>query len=436
MRFSPDNIKNIFTVFVAIVTMLGFGLPGFAREITVSERAWSGGETAEFSAPKNFPFVVAGGKVLGSSTPMRAYLTIEGVATGDGVMSAVIDGNLSSRVDIAFPGGSDTREFSIVIPDVAGVLEHTSAGTYDHTLQIDPGGATVGVGSVHVSNTYTWDIGFDCPEGSATTTKQKTIQKLIASDIDLASPKDLTISYDLVEDITGISNHVQSAYVEVVGDYTGAGTLSMTYPENGSLTETHDLPASDGPRQVSLLSADSKALFQSSTSSSHVFNLTASGPTMTNVSAKLVLTYIYHPAAVNCGGYPATGEISSEVLDTRIQDPLYNSITYRGELGGPQKNIGRVRFQIAGSKCANGATNYPACNAGSWEWVGGASCGSSDWFESAGSGVPIDFLRTGCLSLFDGKQYYRYKVQICSLDCIKQGPTTPTVNEVFVSWSP
>lgn len=134
---------------------------------------------------------------------------------------------------------------------------------------------------------------------------------------------------------------------------------------------------------------------------------------------------------------PPTGNAESAVLDTQTPSGvLYNSITWRGALGGINSNKGKVRFQMATAPCANGAINSPTCSAGSWNYIGGLTCSGGDWFQTVGPDIPYDLYRSGCSSALDGKQYYRYRVQICADDCVIGGATTPTVGEIFVSWSP
>lgn len=169
---------------------------------------------------------------------------------------------------------------------------------------------------------------------------------------------------------------------------------------------------------------------------SAVPTLTIFGPT------NVVVTAGTFPAGqmmftVGSGGFPPTGNAESTVLDTQTPSGvLYNSITWRGTLGGVNSDKGKVRFQIAAAPCANGAVNAPACTAGTWNYIGGTTCSGGDWFQTLGPDIPFDLYRSGCSSALDGKQYYRYRVQICADDCIISGASTPSVDEIFVSWSP
>ncbi len=124
-------------------------------------------------------------------------------------------------------------------------------------------------------------------------------------------------------------------------------------------------------------------------------------------------------------GYPAYGELTSIIFDsTGVADgPAYNSIMWRGLLGGPSFDQGKVRFQVAASDNSGGP----------WTYVG-SSCagGASDWYDM-NPDIPIEL---NCFSSFNNKRYFRYKVQICSTDCSTGGTYTPTVNDIIINWSP
>lgn len=130
-----------------------------------------------------------------------------------------------------------------------------------------------------------------------------------------------------------------------------------------------------------------------------------------------------------------TGDLASVVFDTASSSdgPAYNSILWQGVLGGVGQNEGRVRFQLAASDCANGATDYPACSVGTWSYVGGTTCAPGDWYDPGGPGVPAEI---GCFPSFNNKRYYRYKVQVCSGDCSVRGDSSPRVDDIVVNYSP
>jgi hypothetical protein len=121
--------------------------------------------------------------------------------------------------------------------------------------------------------------------------------------------------------------------------------------------------------------------------------------------------------------YPPYGELTSVVFDTTgsADGPSYNSIMWRGLLGGPAFSQGQILFQLAASDSPSGPWNYV-----------GSSCTGADWFTQ----FPDYPMQIGCYSIFNNKRYFRYKIRICSSDCISGGVYTPQVNDVNVNWSP
>lgn len=120
--------------------------------------------------------------------------------------------------------------------------------------------------------------------------------------------------------------------------------------------------------------------------------------------------------------------ITSSVYDTTASTSSvgYNSIMWKGTLGGAGLNEGKVKFQLSAS----------ASSSGPWNYFGGSTCGALDWFDSLGPDKPIELKGFSCLSAWNNKRYYRYKVQMCSNDCVTAGLNTPTINNIIVNWSP
>ncbi len=131
--------------------------------------------------------------------------------------------------------------------------------------------------------------------------------------------------------------------------------------------------------------------------------------------------------ASGASSLPIAGTLTSSVFDTTSSSGSisYNSIFWKGTLGGAGLNEGKVRFQLA-------AADTPA---GPWDFFGGSTCGALDWFDPLGPDTPIELKGTSCISNLNNKRYFRYKVQLCSLDCVSATSTTPTVDDVIVNWS-
>lgn len=144
------------------------------------------------------------------------------------------------------------------------------------------------------------------------------------------------------------------------------------------------------------------------------------------VSARIYVTYKY----TNTGtGYVTSGQIISSVYDTGVsQGAAFNSVYWQGSLGSPP---GVVKFQLATSDCSNGKTNPPTCNdSGAWSYLG-SNCTSGTYYQDN----PNTPQEVGCASNHDNKRYVRYKLIICSNDCVTAGTATPQVDDVVVNLS-
>lgn len=154
-------------------------------------------------------------------------------------------------------------------------------------------------------------------------------------------------------------------------------------------------------------------------------NLKNDGPATVNISSgKLILTYTWIIPPPAGGGQAVSGTLTSTVFETTssADGPAYNSITWKGTLGGGGQDEGKVRFQLSTSDSSTGP----------WTFIGGSTCGSGDWYDATNTDKTVE---TTC-SDHNNKRYYRYKIQICSIDCSTAGSNSPTVNDVNVSWSP
>jgi hypothetical protein len=123
-----------------------------------------------------------------------------------------------------------------------------------------------------------------------------------------------------------------------------------------------------------------------------------------------------------------SGILTSSVLDTTTISGAagYNSIMWKGTLGGVGLNEGKVRFQLSAAAAATGP----------WNFYGGSTCGALDWFDTTGPDSPVELKGPGCITALNNLRYYRYKVQVCSKDCVNSGTSSPIVSSVIVNWSP
>jgi hypothetical protein len=141
---------------------------------------------------------------------------------------------------------------------------------------------------------------------------------------------------------------------------------------------------------------------------------------VSNAGSTAGYTYTIYPRVAISSNLPVSGTLTSVVFDTTgIADgPAYNSITWKGNANG-----GTVRFELATSDSSSGP----------WTFIGGPTCGSGDWYSST---APESVEITCNAANHNNKRYYRYKVQLCSLDCTNPNTTTPQIDDVIVNWSP
>jgi len=152
-------------------------------------------------------------------------------------------------------------------------------------------------------------------------------------------------------------------------------------------------------------------------SSSNYFSADSGIDTSTSGSLKLSGTT---PKAI-------TGTLISPVFDSGVASgAAYNSIMWKGSLGGAGANEGRVLLQIAGSSNPTGP----------WNYYGGSSCTSNDWFEPGSPNTPVELKGPNCLASWNNTEYYRYRIQICSSDCVSPGNNTPSVDDVIINMVP
>ncbi len=436
--YIKSNLSH-FAIILMTSIALSFSFVVSAKEFGASDLRMIETNTNSFNSIQTYDFVVSGGEVIASSSPIVAYVSIEGIYEGGGSVTAYFDGDMSTAEIFNLPDAGEPETFHIILGDKMDILKSTEAGEFNHQLFLSPTGVTISDVSASVMTSYARDVGNSCPEGQSTSIKSKTIELWVGNVTDLTSPQTFTINYSLDDDLTAITDPISSAYLEMVGLHSSSTVVDI-YFENKSLDGvSHELQNVKKQKQFTLLSKDVSNLIKVEAGGGYTIDVTIdpNGATLSNVSMKFFITYRYHPASIGCGTYPISGTYTSPVLDTRVTGGVaYNSIAWRGTLSESVPGEGRVRFQLATAPCSNGSTNPPTCNLGSWNYIGGSTCSVSDWFEPLGSNIPLDIFSTGCSSLLGGNQYYRYKVELCSKDCVEGGATTPIVDDVYVSWSP
>lgn len=146
------------------------------------------------------------------------------------------------------------------------------------------------------------------------------------------------------------------------------------------------------------------------------------GADVSALSAKMVITYQFTPPT--SGTFPVSGYVISSTFDTwdgiePHKGVAYNSMTWKGNSNG-----GKIRMQIATSDNILGP----------WEFKGPSCSGvSGDEYTLNLPDEPVEIM---CANIHNDKQFFRYKIILCSDDCQRAGSATPEVTDVVVNWSP
>lgn len=250
---------------------------------------------------------------------------------------------------------------------------------------------------------------------------------------------------DVYVEITGMTKNTVTVTADIRN--TGGATCSesfatpraKSYAIDSTNQQNHFniLYAGTGTTTVASLRYCLEQIITAPGSYSFEFKNGISGGNASALQARMVVTYQYTPPSEG-GALPIKGELTSAVFDSGVTDgAAYNSVMWKGSVEG----TGKVRFQFASSDCENGATNAPTCSVGTWQFIGGSTCGAGDWYDTltsgsgGGPGKPVEL---SCAAVnHNNDRYYRYKIQICSnADCSSAGSTSPEVSDVVVSWAP
>lgn len=146
------------------------------------------------------------------------------------------------------------------------------------------------------------------------------------------------------------------------------------------------------------------------------------GANISALRAKMVITYQFTPPS--SGTFPVSGYVISSTFDTGITGgAAYNSLMWRGSANG-----GKVQMQIAtsdnvlGPWDANADFKGPSC-----------SGGSGDVYTLNLPDQPAEIM---CPDIHNNKRFFRYKIILCSDNCLNAGSATPDITDVVVNWSP
>jgi len=395
------------------------------------------------STNQSYPFTLyIGDDLTGVTNPIKSiHFTTSGVYTGGGTITFMIDGDGATSKTFTLPNvGATPTPFEIDYKDSSNKINPSSAGSYSYSLNFNPSGVPgvtiYGLG-IKMSETHRY-VPPACTDGSPANEKIKTTETMVAdSDIAVSTNQSYPFTLYIGDDLTGVTNPIKSIHFTTSGVYTGGGTITFMIDGDGATSKTFTLPnvgATPTPFEIDYKDSSNKINPSSAGSYSYSLNFNPSGVpgvTIYGLGIKMSETHRYKPPS--CAGMPIYGDLISAIFDSTgsADGAGYNSVMWKGVLGGPGLNQGHVRFQFAAADDS----------AGPWTYIGGATCSSGDWFDPGASDTAVELLGTGinaetCRLAWNNKRYFRYKIRICSDDCVVAGTYTPTVDDVIVSWAP
>ena len=416
--------KNLLIISVIIIFAGAASYAVFAADqMRMTEIFIYSSDTAVSSAVNPAFTLYIGDNLSGITNPVKSlYFVASGVYTGNGTINFKIDSDGATTQTFTLPDVSTTpTPFELIYKDPSGKINPTSAGSYGYTLNVTPSGVTLYGLGIRMKETHKYAPP-SCDDGDTANEKIKSTNSFIySSDTAVSSAVNPAFTLYIGDNLSGITNPVKSLYFVASGVYTGNGTINFKIDSDGATTQTFTLPdVSTTPTPFELIYKDPSGKISPTSAGSYGYtlNVTPSGVTLYGLGIKLSESHRYKPPA--CGGVPY-GDLISAVFDSGVADgAAYNSILWKGTIG-----TGNVKFQFATADNTGGPWTYY-----------GSSCigGSGDWFIASVADTPVELL---CPAQFNNKQYYRYKIRICSAsNCTDVGATSPIVEDVVVSWAP
>ncbi len=419
-------MKRITLLLIPFAAALGvvFLLVNAADQVKTNESLVYSSNTAVTTIQNATITLYIGDNLSGVITPVKsAYLVASGVYTGSGTLEFKIDGDGATTQTFTLPNvGTTPTSFEFIYKDPSNKMNPTSAGQYTYSLDMTPSGVTLYGFAVKLIETHQY-APTACADG--TTEKTKTNESLVMSINGVATGvQNGTVNLYIGDNLSGITSPLKSLYFVATGVYTGNGTLAFTIDSDGATTQTFTLPnVGTTPTPFELIYRDPSNKINPTSAGEYTYpiSVTPSSVTLYGLGVKLIETHQYDPAS--CGGLPPYGDLISSVFDSGVSDGVgHNSIMWKGTEG-----TGKVRFQVAVSDSTSGP----------WSYLGSSdnlNCNISGWYEvSPNSPQELNI----CSSQFNNKQYYRYKIRICSnTDCTTSGVTSPVVDDVIVNWVP
>lgn len=318
-------------------------------------------------------------------------------------------------------GGNDLTAY------LAGII--TTPSPYTFTVKIDVNGANISLLKAKLILTYQFT-----PPSSGTTVPNSTTGVYKAFQRTGVLLDGASVTDDISVFVGDPNPVIKNAYLVVrgVSKSSASQTITIDIKQPGDLfptlrSQSFLINTSGKHNFFSLLYAGSDGndltgylagIITDPTEYTFNIKISANGADVSLIQAWLVIVYQFSQTS---SGFPATGTIVSSTFDTNAGNgATYNSILWKGILPPGTK----IRFQLATATLPTGPFNF----------IGGATCASSDYFEPTASDQAIDIK---CFSALNNKQYFRYKAILCSSsNCTSSGLQTPQVDDIIINWSP
>lgn len=338
-------------------------------------------------------------------------------------------------VDYHLPGSTRTRSFRIrydAFQSGSGpISDITAAGAYDYTLYLRNtsvgGNGSFSISSARLILTYRYpSVSADFLQGTKFFVSQR-LNNL---------PSGTVESNDFSVTVSGQDIAIRSAFIRIHGIArgTGVGTIEVSVVNRGQ-------PANYKIYNLDLSSSQSRTGFRILHNASgdipssdfpgvgdYTLYVRCTGFDVGLLGARLTLTHQYRNTA---GGLPVSGYLISSTVDTEVTGGVaFNSLLWKGDLNG-----GKIKMQIATSDCQGGQSNYPLCNMGTWGDAGTPFLGSDCTIGTSYEPFANTPLEIKCATEHNNKRYFRYKITLCSNDCVTNGLNNPEVTGVVVNWS-
>lgn len=136
----------------------------------------------------------------------------------------------------------------------------------------------------------------------------------------------------------------------------------------------------------------------------------------------------YVNISYSSGGYYSSGTFTSGIMDIGFNVPSWGNLGWDQTLNG-----GTIKFLLASSQCANGATNYPTCDSGTWVYKDSTGttqtdCSGANCYTATGDGAKTQQIN----SVHNGGRYIRYQAFLISPSPYS---VTPSLNSVTVNYN-